>query len=249
MKILLTVISILLLLLVIFKRADILAVFAANKYYSGKKEKGLKLFKISDKIGTLSPQNSMRYGYALLRVGLLDEARKKLNLAYMTAKKEPLKKSISSVLALVFWKDGDLDGAINLLEDVLQDFKNTAVYQNLGLMYVLKGNAEKALKFNLEAYDFNSDDLIIKDNLAESYVLSGDIRAASKLYEEILEKEPHFPEPYYQYGTLLFENGEEKRGIELIEKSLTKTFTFLSENPKEYVENLLEEKLRLQGAI
>ena len=121
------------------------------------------------------------------------------------------------------------------------DFKTTNLYQNLGLMYVIKGDARRALDFNKEAFEYNSDDMIIMDNLAESYALYGDTEKASELYEKLLEKEPHFPEPYYGYGQLLIKNGQKERGLELIEKSLEKKFTFLSVLQKEDVKKMLEE--------
>ncbi len=231
-----------LLVLLIIKRSTILALYAKIQYYGGKKEKGLKLFKLADKIGTLAPENRMQYGFALLRVGHLDEARTHLNSAFMSAKSDSLKNQIKSILSLALWKDGNIDEAIEMLEEVIRDFKTTAVYQNLGLMYVLKGDTQKALSFNLEAFDYNSDDLVIADNLAESYMLCNEQQKAFEIYEELLTKEPHFPEPYYNYGRILVEKGEKERGIALIKQSLTKTFSFLSENPKEYVEKLLLEK-------
>lgn len=245
MKILLYLLLGILIVLTFVKRSDVTAFLATAKYYGGKKEKGLRLFEIADKIGTLSPENRMKYGYALLRVGQLEKASQLLNSASMASKNDAFKKRVKSILALVVWKEGNLDGSIEMLEEVAADFKTTATYQNLGLLYVLKGDADKALKFNLEAYDYSPDDLIILDNLAEAYVLSGNTEKAALIYEEILEKEPHFPEPYYNYGLLLIEKGEKERGINLIRESLTKTFSFLSVHSKEYVENLLREKEQL----
>lgn len=245
MKILLYIISAILLLWLFSKRSDILCLYGRRTFYTGKQEKALKIFRFAEKIGKFSPQNNMQYGYIFLRIGDLDNARKYLTLATFGARNSVFKNRVRTILALVSWKEGNLDGAIEMLEDIIDGYKNTTIYQNLGLMYVLKGDSEKALEFNLEAYDYNSDDLIICDNLAESYVLSGNFDEASKLYEKILESEPHFPEPYYSYGALLCDMGEKDRGIELIRQSLTKRFSFLSEKTKDEVEKLLEEKLSL----
>ena len=85
------------------------------------------------------------------------------------------------------------------------------------------------------------DDLVIADNLAESYAISGDIQKAGELYEKILEKDPHFPEPYYSYGLILIDKGEKERGIDLIKESLEKRFSFLSVKSKEEIEEILEK--------
>jgi tetratricopeptide (TPR) repeat protein len=69
----------------------------------------------------------------------------------------------------------------------------------------------------------------------------GDTARAKEMYEKLLEREPHFPEPYYSYGRMLCDMGEKERGIELIEQSLEKRFTHLSVLQKDEVEKILEE--------
>lgn len=227
-------------ILVFLKSAEILTLVARIRFQEGDTDKALKLFKIADRLGG-NPKTRMNYGYIMLRIGELDKATELLTSASMAAKKTDLKKQIKSLLALAVWKNGNLDSAIEMMEDVITDFKSTTFYQNLGLMYVLKGDAAKALEFNLEAYDYNPDDLVIMDNLAESYACAKEMDKAREMYEKLLEKEPHFPEPYYNFGLLLTENGEKEKGIKLIEKSLEKKFTFLSILQKEDVERLLED--------
>ena len=64
------------------------------------------------------------------------------------------------------------------------------------------------------------------------------------MYDELLSRdpEPRFPEAYYGYGRVLIELDRYDEGIKLIEKSLTKPFSFLSIRTKEEVEQLLEEE-------
>ena len=189
----------------------------------------------------MSVVNQMYYGTILLKGGDLQKARVVLAKASMIYAKPDVKNKIKALRALVTWKEGNIKEAISSLEELVAEYKNTAVYQDLGLLYILDGNKEKALAFNLEAYDYNSDDLVIKDNLAVAYDLCGDKENAEKIYKELLELEPHFPEPYYGYGILLFEKGEKQKGLELIKKSLEKRFSFLSVMQKDEVENLLAE--------
>jgi len=229
------------LVLMIVLRSDVIALLSRMQWKKGNTTKALKGFAFADKIGKMSAENLMYYGFIALRDGQLELARTMLNRASMSNPKPVLKKKIKSMLALVCWKEGDIDLAIEMLEDIISEVKTTEIYQDLGLMYILKGDKEKALEFNREAYEYNSDNLGIMDNLAESYALCGDIEKASEIYEELLEKEPHFPEPYYSYGMLLIEKGERERGIELIEESLDKRFTFLSVKTQQEVEGILEQ--------
>ena len=230
-----------LVVLIVIRRAELVAFFARMKFQKGDLSGSLRLHGIANRIGKLRDASLMYYGYLLLRDGQLEFAKDVLVRASLCAKKPPMKKRIKAMIAIAEWKSGDLDTAIEMTEDAMVDFKTTNLYQNLGLMYVLKGDARRALDFNKEAYEYNPDDMIIMDNLAESYALYGDLEKASELYEKLLEKEPHFPEPYYGYGQLLVKNGERERGIGLIEKSLDKKFTFLSVLQKEDVEQLLAE--------
>ncbi|MBQ9757122.1 MAG: hypothetical protein IJW15_01735 [Clostridia bacterium] len=230
---------VILIALVIIRRAELVAFFARMKFQRGDLEGALRLHSIANRIGKLRDASLMYYGYLLLRDGQLELARDILTRASLCAKKPPMKKRIKAMLAIAEWKSGDLDTAIEMTEEAMVDFKTTNLYQNLGLMYVLKGDARRALDFNKEAFEYNSDDMIIMDNLAESYALYGDTEKASELYEKLLLKEPHFPEPYYGYGQLLVKKGEKERGLELIEKSLEKKFTFLSVLQKDEVEKIL----------
>lgn len=232
---------VILVVLVIARRGELMAVFARRKYAKGDMEGAIKMFAVANRIGKLGGASLMYYGYLLLRDGQLDFAKEILTHASLASTKPELKKRVKSLLAVAEWKGGNLPVAIEMTEEAMVDFKTTNLYQNLGLMYVLSGDARRALEFNKEAYEYNSDDLIIMDNLAEAYALYGDAEKASEIYEKLLEKEPHFPEPYYGYGQLLLKNGQKERGIALIQKSLEKKFTFLSVLQKDQVEKILED--------
>lgn len=224
------------------KRADFVASFARGAYRRGNAEKAYKLYKTADKIGKMKPDNSAAYGYIALRLGKLEEARAILAKASMNAlAKEPEKMRIKAMRALVFWKDGQIDLAVEMMEEVLEKVKTSSYYENLGLLCVLSGNREKALRVCKEAYEFNSDDMIIVDNLAEAYALNEDYESAVKTYEELMEMEPYFPEAYYGYGLLLIKLGEKERGLELIRKSLNMKFTFISVLSRDEVEKIYKE--------
>ena len=123
----------------------------------------MRIYKIADKIGNLSLGNKLTLGYVCLRCGCLEEARKHLMLcSTLTKRGSADRNQVNNILALVSWKEGNLDDAIEILEDVMDSgYQTTVVYQNLGIFYNLKDDAKKALSFNLAAYDYNSDDPII----------------------------------------------------------------------------------------
>ena len=230
------------LIFLVVKRANIVAIFAKTRYSQKQYQKAMKLFKIADSIGNLSVHNKMLLGYVCLRCGELDDARKHLNLCKGMMRRDSKDRfQIKNLLALVSWKEGNLSDAIEEMEEIVAaDYKNTQIYQNLGILYNLSEDTDKALKFNLEAYEYNSDDLIICDNLADTYAIRGEYETAAKYYQEMMEREvkPHFPEAYYGYGKVLVALGKTEDGLAMIKESLEKPFSYLSIRPKEEIEEL-----------
>ena len=236
------IISIVILLVILaMKRASLVASAAKLAFQKGETGKALKLYEKADKIGNLDAANKMYFGYILLRTGNLERARIILAEASMLHTKDNIKNRIKAMRALVMWKEGHIKDAIESLEELIAEFKTTTVYQDLGLLYILDGNKEKALSFNLEAYDYNADDMVILDNLAEAYALCEMYDKAEETYKILLEKEPHFPEAYYGYGLLLIKKGEKEKGLELMKQSLDKRFSFLSIMQKNEVEELIKK--------
>ena len=233
------------LIAIVVMRANIVAFFARGKYANREFEKALKIFSVANKVGNLNAKNRQVYGYALLRCGHVEDAQVQLRLALPLTKRESAARyQVKNLLALTYWKQGDLDMAIEELEEVTdKGYKNTQIYQNLGILYNLSDKHEKALKFNQEAYEYNSDDKIITDNLADIYAICGEYEKAAEIYEDLVNREPEpgFPEAYYGYGKVLIQLGEKERGIEMIEKSLTKPFSFMSIRQKDEIEKMLEE--------
>ena len=233
------------LIFLVVKRANIVAVFAKKKYIKRDYEGAINIFKIADKIGNLNSKNKQLYGYSLLRCGYVDEAQLQFRSTLPLTKRESAERyQLKNLIALTYWKQGNLEEAIDELEEVVdKGYKNTQIYQNLGILYNLSDNHEKAKKFNEEAYEYNKDDNIICDNLADIYAICGEYEKSKQIYEELLahDPEPRFPEAYYGYGKVLIKLGERDKGIEMIEKSLTKPFSFLSIRSKEEVENLLSD--------
>ena len=222
------------------KRADLIARIGHFQYMRGNSAKALDWYSRANKIGNMNDNNKIAYGFILLRNAYINEAAKFFQLVTMQAKKPQTKNQAKSMLALVSWKRGDIGEAIESLEELLESFKNTNIYQNLGLLYVLRGEPNRALEFNLEAYDYNDSDKIIIDNLAESYVLNGNLEKAKEMYEKLFTLEPHFPEAFFGYGKLLIKLGETDKGVEIMRQALDKPFTFLSVLTREKVENFLD---------
>ncbi len=231
------------LIFLVVMRANLVALFAIRSYGKGDTEKALKIFSVASKVGNLNVSNRLTYAYLLLRSGYPDKAQRELRLLLPYTKvKSAERYRLKNLMALSHWKLNNLSEAIEEMEEIIQDgYKNTLIYQNLGLLYNLGDNPEKAIRFNEEAYEYNSDDNVIADNLADAYHLGGETEKALKIYEELFARknEPNFPEAYYGYGRLLIEVGDRDKGMEFLEKALSKPFSYLSVISKSDVEDLL----------
>jgi tetratricopeptide (TPR) repeat protein len=146
------------------------AVSGSKAYNKGDMDKALRLFKKASESRNTKPNIVSSYGFLLLRNGNMEEAEHYLVKASEEVDKDPrLKQSTILNLAILRWKQGRFDEAIEMVEKSKEEFKNTGVYQILGYLLMSKGDLEKSLELNTEAHEFNRSDSVIADNLAETY--------------------------------------------------------------------------------
>lgn len=182
------------------------------------------------------------YAFLLLKSGKLNEADNILS-GILNAKKTDAhdRYKAKMVYALVLWKKDKIDEAVKLLYEVYDQYKNISLYEILGTLLVVKGEAQKAVDFNKEAYDYDKSDTVIIDNLGKSYYLLGQYEKAMEMYKMLFEKNPEFPEAYYNYGLVLLKMGDKGKALENMGKALKYPFTYLSTITKEEVENKISE--------
>ncbi len=196
-------------------------------------------------------------GYYFLKKNRLDEAEAVFENYIMTDKKvnkppkvrrdgtiirNRLEIQAKTNCGLLFWKKGDLDQAIEILESLHKKARSTDLLCNLGYLYILKGDLDKALEFNLKAYDFNSLHNGICDNLGYTYYMRGDFESALDIYEEILDhpRKPMFPECYYNYGVVLAHFGEKEEAAKQFKHALQLEFDGFSNVTRSQVEEALK---------
>lgn len=230
--------------LYIAKRASVLSLIATVKFQKNK-QKAFALYEKAYKTGKMKPQTALYYSYLLLRDGRLDESNKKFDEILSKNKKNLTESDINNALlnkALVKWKSGDLKGALKDAQSLYDSgYKTTAIYGVLGYWYALDGQYEKALEINKEAYDYNSDDLIIADNLAQNYFLVGEIEKSHDMYVDILNKDPQFIEPYYNFALVLESLGEFDDAVSELENALSMKEKFLSTVTHDMVKKKIDE--------
>lgn len=205
-------------------------------------EEAIKWYEKAYKTGRADTGTGVSLAYLMLKTGDMEKSEalfKKIYEASSTS--EDFRNIIKSNIALIKWKKGKLDEAIEMMEKLVADFKTTNIYGSLGFLYIEKGDFEKALEFNKEANEYNNSNSIIMDNLGETYYWLERYDEAEETYVKLMEKEPKFPEPYYHYGLVLEKLDKKDEAFKMFKKADTFKINFLSTITKEQITEKLSD--------
>ncbi|MCX7921158.1 MAG: tetratricopeptide repeat protein [Clostridia bacterium] len=222
-------------------RAGLFTMVAQRKYSKRDMNGAVVWLKKAYDSGKAKPKTIISYAYLLLKIGRTGEADKVLSELLEKDLKDDDKMLIKSNMALVLWKKGKLDEAIAMLEELHRQVKNTTIYGSLGCLLILKGNLDRALKFNLEAYAYNSSNNIIMDNLGNTYYLREEYDKAQEIYQKLMEANPAFPEAYYNYGLVLLRRNESQKALDSFKKALKYQVSFLNTVTSEEIQQRIKE--------
>ena len=232
------------LLLAFFLRGDLLGAYA-QLMYNKDHGKGFLWYDRAMKTGKLRPQSTLVYAYLLIRDGVLDKSERIINktmFMYKDKLTDEYRCASHLNLSIIKWKRGQIKEAIEELEEVYATgFRSTVMYGTLGTYYLMNGQYAKALEFHKEAIEYNDTDHSIRDNLALNYFLCGNISMADETYESLMDEDPKFLEPYYNYGMVLEQMGEYEAAMENYKMALTFEEKFLSTVKHVQVEDAIEK--------
>lgn len=210
-------------LFLIFK-PQIFTIIGRRKYFSDH-DAGFKWLKKAYDTGRMAPQQALVYAYLLLRDGHIVESEKLISAVLYKSTSKLTKQNLQAAelnLAIISWKRGDIKDGIEKLEGVYNEgYRSTVHYGTLGVFYIMANELEKAEKFCLEALEYNSGDMSIKDNLGLVYFNQGRLEEAKEMYEDLFAKGvPEFIEAYYNYGQVLEALGDIEGAKEMYNKAL-----------------------------
>ena len=144
--------------------------------------------------------------------------------------------------AVAQYKLNQLDKAINLLEASHKKGPCGTTYQCLGFLYVEAGDAEKALAYNQEAVEYDDEDPVCLDNLAQTYYrLLNDKETAKKYFDKAHEIRPGQIDTLYFLAKYDLEKGDRQAAVEKLEKAAEGRFSPLNYASKEQVLQEIEE--------
>lgn len=218
----------------------VLRLSALKKYNAGENAKALKLYESAIKVSGGKKQYITEYSLLLMRLGNFSKATELLTGIIIDKKIGASEKiNVRAYRALAYHKQGRDDDALEEMEELYKNTKSSVIYGLLGYLRQLSGNAE--VEFCEEAYEYNSDDRDICDNLLVAYIRSGNYQKAEEIAKELREKFPKFTEAYYHSAVLAHKQGksdEAKKYLQEIENCQRSMLTTISE---EKIKSLKEE--------
>ncbi len=216
----------------------VFAMLGNNAFANGDVEKAMEFHKKAADRG--KPENKITYALLLMRTGNFREAEGILNsIILYGGVKSNVKYTAKAYRCMIYEKTDRLDEAIEDAEEIFESFKNTATYGIVGYLRQCKGDA--ALEFCKEAYEYNSDDRDICDNLAVAYLRTGDLDKAEEITAKLREDFPQFVEGFYHSAITALKKGDKKAAAECLESIDDCKRTAMTTVSEEEIEKLREE--------
>lgn len=218
---------------------------ANSKYGKGKVKEAVELYKKAYKTNRLSVDMEIYCAYILLKEGekaLSGEIFKKLETKKMDARQ---KNTFDTNKAIFLWKQGDLDGAIALLENVWDKAPSVTVAGTLGALMLLKAHETKdytkAVDFCEKTNEQYTYEKTILANLGEAYYCINLNDKAIKTFEELMDCGSSAPAAYYYYALALLKADRRQEAEEMLQRSLRQRFSALSTVSRKTVKAAYEQ--------
>lgn len=218
---------------------------AGNKalaaHSKGNYEEALKLYQAAYEKGMDKPSLLRGYSVLLIRHSLFDQA---LEVIKFMEKQPGLTQKDRIDLhvnyAIILWKKGHLDRAMQILEDEFRHLQNGSMYSIIGYLKIEQGNAEEALRFNQSALEYDDSDAVFLDNLAQTYYrLLHDKEKAKEYFDKAIAIKPNAIDTNYFLAQYDIENGDIAKAKERLETARKGFFSPLNYATPEMIDQQL----------
>ena len=208
----------------------------------GNLEEAYKLYQEAYAEGLDKPRFLLPFSILLLRRGEYDKAKevlKKVEKAPGGLQPDQRAQMLMNY-AVASWKTGKLDYAINLLKEVHRKNPSGNIYGTLGFLLIEQGDFEEALAFNTEAVNYDEEDAVALDNLAQTYYRLGNDKAVARTwFEKALQERESAIDTNYFLALYDIEDGNFESAREKLEVARAGRFSPLNYASPE----MIDEKL------
>lgn len=221
--------------------ASMKARLAANALTKGRSAEARKLYEEAVDAGLSDPRYLLSYSVLLIREGDYQKARELL----VKIQKNPMlndesRRQLFVNYAVCVYKMGELQKGLDLLERQHEKEHAGLIYQTLGYLYVEAGDLEKAKAFNQEALEYDDEDAIVLDNMAQTYYrLANDKVKAKTYFQKALELKPGQIDTLYFLAQYDLETGDKEAAKEKLTKALEGRFSPLNFASRDKIQAVL----------
>lgn len=209
----------------------------------GNYEEALKLYEAAYGKGMDNPALLRGYSVLLIRTNHFDQALEVIKL--MEKQPNLTQKDRADIhvnYALILWKKGHLDRAMEILEDEFRHIKSGSMYSIIGYLKIEQGDAEEALRFNKEALDYDDSDPVFLDNLGQTYYrLLGDKQTAKDYFDRAIAVKANAIDTNYFLAQYDIENGDIEKAKARLETARKGFFSPLNYATPEMIDEQLEK--------
>lgn len=182
---------------------------ALTAHSKGDYRTALKLYEEAYEKGMDKARLLRSYSVLLIRTSQFDKALevlKKMEKMPMTDKE---KVDLHINYSIILWQKGRLDRAMEILTDEFRRTKNGTLYSIIGYLKIEQGDADEAIRFNQEAVEYDEEDPVFLDNLAQAYYrLKGDKETAKIYFDKAIAIKPKAIDTNYFLALYDIERGD-----------------------------------------
>ncbi len=185
---------------------------ALKAHGKGEHKKALELYEQAYAKGMTKVRCLRGYSVLLIRYRHFDKALEILKVMEKQPGLTPKDKmDIHINYSVILWQKGHLNRALEILEDEFRHAQNGTLYSILGYLKIEAGDAEEALRFNKQAIEYDDEDAVFLDNLAQTYYrLLGDKVEAKKWFDKAIALKPAAIDTNYFLALYAIEAGDKE---------------------------------------
>lgn len=213
-----------------------------NEHRKGNYAQAEELYREAFQKGLTNIGQLSNFTGLLVRGGKFDEAleviKKTEKIGGLTEKD---KVNMHIQYAVILWRKGHLDHALEILQNDFKRVKNGNMYAVIGYLLIEKGDADKALEFNMEALDYDDEDPIFLENIAQVYYrLKNDKVKAREYFDKVLQFKPTAIDTNYFLAQYDIEAGDKEKARERLNTAAQGRFSQLNYATPEMIQASLD---------
>ena len=218
-------------------RGNLIAKIGYTMHLCRVEDKAFALYEKAYHKGCTLPDPMAAYSLMLMRRYEFDKALEVLRSARKFKLNEQQYGIIYQNLGLAYWKLGHIDHAVEIYSKLFEKLQTTNMYSTLGFLLIAKadqtGDYEEALDFNRKAYDYDSGDASIADNLGQVLFRIGEMKEAEEMFLKALSIKPTQFDTLVYLAKLRITQARTEEAKELLDKALDKPYAVFNTVPRQ----------------